>query len=42
MKFIGEVLLYLIGLPIFAFQTVEGLEALGQVFAEMWQGIHKE
>lgn len=33
--YIGEALLYLVGLPIFAYQTVEGLHALADAFVQM-------
>ena len=35
MKIIGEVLIYLVSLPIFAFQTVEGIQALVEAFASI-------
>jgi hypothetical protein len=37
MKLIGEGLIYLVGLPLLAFQTFEGLHALIQVFGEIAQ-----
>jgi hypothetical protein len=37
MKVIGESLLYFVGLPLFAFQTFEGLQSLVQLFADVSQ-----
>ncbi|MDF2682448.1 MAG: hypothetical protein K0R47_3638 [Brevibacillus sp.] len=34
-KYIGEVLLFAVSLPIFAFQTAESLHALADAFAQM-------
>ncbi|WP_421617251.1 hypothetical protein ACAF76_019230 [Brevibacillus sp. TJ4] len=34
-KFIGEALLFVVALPIFAYQTVESLHGLAEVFAQM-------
>lgn len=34
-KHIGEALLFVVGLPIFAYTTFEGMQALADVFAQM-------
>ncbi|GEC91967.1 MULTISPECIES: hypothetical protein [Brevibacillus] len=34
-KYIGEALLFVVGLPIFAYQTLEGMHALADIFAQM-------
>ncbi|WP_289141070.1 hypothetical protein [uncultured Brevibacillus sp.] len=34
-KYIGEALLFVVGLPIFAYQTAESLHALTDAFATM-------
>ncbi|WP_256481327.1 hypothetical protein [Brevibacillus ruminantium] len=34
-KFIGEALLYVVALPLLGYQTIEGLHALADVFAQM-------
>lgn len=34
-KYIGEALLFVVGLPLIAYQTMEGLHALAEVFAQM-------
>ncbi|MGZ0051051.1 hypothetical protein [Brevibacillus gelatini] len=34
-KYIGEALLFVVGLPLFAYQTGESLYALAEAFAQM-------
>ncbi|GED60113.1 hypothetical protein ABE237_03045 [Brevibacillus formosus] len=34
-KYIGEALLFVVGLPIFAYQTFEGIHALADFFAQV-------
>ena len=34
-KYIGEALLFLVGMPLFAYQTFESLHALAEVLAQM-------
>lgn len=38
--YIGEALIFLISLPLFAFQTFEGFQALIDVFNQMAQSIY--
>lgn len=35
--YMGEALIYLVGLPLFALQTLEGLQALIEVFNQIAQ-----
>ncbi|WCN38227.1 hypothetical protein [Aneurinibacillus uraniidurans] len=37
LKLIGEVLLYFVGLPLFAFQTFGGLQSIVRLFADVSQ-----
>lgn len=36
-KYIGEALIAFVSLPLFAFQTAEGLKAVVEIFAEISQ-----
>jgi hypothetical protein len=38
-QYIGEALIYLVGLPLFALQTFEGLQALIDVFNQIAQQV---
>lgn len=41
MKLIGEGILYFVVLPLFSFQTFEGLQSLAQLFVDVSQYTNK-